>query len=343
MKELTLTSFLWLLPSVLTFVRVLGKNCKPLSAIGLAMVMSSTASFGQAGVGIGVTNPDPSATLHVQPPGAPKGLLIPRLTSSERANIASPAEGLLVYDITLRRFCFYYGGWMVLNEMERAAGSTAVSHSGSLTVSEGISAGGNLNVTGMVTAADFSGDGIVPTGGIIMWSGATPPVGWALCDGQNGTPDLRGRFIVGYHPAANDYNDPGSRSTQGAAGAQGKTGGSADVALTLAQIPSHSHSYNRHGSKSVGKNSGGGEDAADHGSTVAATSGSAGGVFVPGAPIYDYSGTPCGYTDPNTGIRYPSGCNPNYGQQVATQPSTYETQPHENRPPYYVLAFIMKL
>lgn len=37
------------------------------------------------------------------------------------------------------------------------------------------------------------------TGMIVMWSGtiATIPSGWALCDGTNGTPDLRDRFIVG--------------------------------------------------------------------------------------------------------------------------------------------------
>ena len=41
--------------------------------------------------------------------------------------------------------------------------------------------------------------GFIPKGGIIMWSGATTaiPQGWALCDGTNGTPNLRDRFIVG--------------------------------------------------------------------------------------------------------------------------------------------------
>ncbi len=37
----------------------------------------------------------------------------------------------------------------------------------------------------------------VPTGGIIMWSGAEVPEGWALCDGTDGTPDLQNRFVVG--------------------------------------------------------------------------------------------------------------------------------------------------
>ena len=36
-------------------------------------------------------------------------------------------------------------------------------------------------------------------GMIILWSGAIAdiPGGFALCDGNNGTPDLRNRFIVG--------------------------------------------------------------------------------------------------------------------------------------------------
>lgn len=39
----------------------------------------------------------------------------------------------------------------------------------------------------------------IPRGMICMWSGSATavPAGWALCDGTNGTPDLRDRFIVG--------------------------------------------------------------------------------------------------------------------------------------------------
>lgn len=41
--------------------------------------------------------------------------------------------------------------------------------------------------------------GGIPSGGIIMWSGdiSKIPAGWKLCDGSNGTPDLRDRFVVG--------------------------------------------------------------------------------------------------------------------------------------------------
>ena len=43
-----------------------------------------------------------------------------------------------------------------------------------------------------------------PTGMILMWAGAIVdiPSGYALCNGANGTPDLRGKFVVG---AGNTY------------------------------------------------------------------------------------------------------------------------------------------
>jgi hypothetical protein len=42
-------------------------------------------------------------------------------------------------------------------------------------------------------------DGAIPIGGIIMWSGtiATIPSNWRLCDGSNNTPDLRNKFVIG--------------------------------------------------------------------------------------------------------------------------------------------------
>ena len=62
----------------------------------------------------------------------------------------------------------------------------------------------------------------IPSGVIVMWSGsvATVPSGWILCNGSNGTPDLRNRFVVG------------AGSTYAAAA----TGGSAD-----AVVVSHTH------------------------------------------------------------------------------------------------------
>jgi hypothetical protein len=79
----------------------------------------------------------------------------------------------------------------------------------------------NTSITGTMTQDGVVG-GIVPVGGIIMWSGniASIPTRWALCNGSNGTPDLRDRFIVG---AGSTY-------------APGATGGSKDAIAV-----SHSH------------------------------------------------------------------------------------------------------
>ena len=51
------------------------------------------------------------------------------------------------------------------------------------------------NINGEETAR-LNGEGMVPQGGIIMWSGSDVPDGWALCDGTDGTPNLSDRFIV---------------------------------------------------------------------------------------------------------------------------------------------------
>ncbi len=57
----------------------------------------------------------------------------------------------------------------------------------------------------------------------------TPAWGWALCNGQNGTDDLRKRFVVNYDPDETDY------------AAVGSTGGAAAVTLDLTQLPAHNH------------------------------------------------------------------------------------------------------
>jgi len=53
---------------------------------------------------------------------------------------------------------------------------------------------------------------MVPKGAIIMWSGtlANIPSGWQLCDGTNGTPDLRQRFIIGVLSGQNPGGTGGS-------------------------------------------------------------------------------------------------------------------------------------
>lgn len=68
----------------------------------------------------------------------------------------------------------------------------------------------------------------IPSGVVVSWYGdkANVPSGWAICDGTNGTPDLRDRFIVG---AGNSYSLKA-------------TGGANTVSLTADQNGAHSHS-----------------------------------------------------------------------------------------------------
>lgn len=88
---------------------------------------------------------------------------------------------------------------------------------------------GPISVAGTNSATAFAGYGIVPIGGIIMWSGsvASIPAGWKLCDGNNGTPNLTNRFVIA---AGGGY-------------AVGATGGAASVTLSSSQLPSHNHTF----------------------------------------------------------------------------------------------------
>ena len=68
----------------------------------------------------------------------------------------------------------------------------------------------------------------LPTGSIVLWSGSlgSLPSGWQVCDGTNGTPDLRDRFVIG------------SEGTY----TQEDTGGSFSATLQVSNLPVHVHS-----------------------------------------------------------------------------------------------------
>ncbi len=68
-------------------------------------------------------------------------------------------------------------------------------------------------------------DASIPAGLIAMWGGlvANIPAGWLLCNGSNGTPDLRDKFVKGAAAAANP----------------GATGGAATHGHTVTQPSDH--------------------------------------------------------------------------------------------------------
>lgn len=112
-------------------------------------------------------------------------------------------------------------------------GSTFKAENTDFTVKSLDIVGGELKVNGLNPG--------VPIGVISMWSGSidTVPDGWAVCDGNNGTPDLTGRFVVGAGSSVNSAkaNDGGQ------AYAKGATGGAREVKLTVEQMPKHYHEY----------------------------------------------------------------------------------------------------
>lgn len=157
-------------------------------------------------------------------------------------------------------------------------------------------------------SASQGGGAGVPAGTILPWYGqlVNMPSGFVLCNGSNGTPDLRNRFIVG---AGSTY-------------ALGVTGGADTVTLSSTQIGSHYHFTGWHNNNNTGRypTTAGTlhNPQFPSGYSIAKWNGSGGG---------GYSGYDC------------SGWNMITSLAVATAAQ----EAHENRPPYYALYYIMKL
>jgi len=209
----------------------------------------------------------------------------------------------------------------------------------------------------------------VPKGLISMWYGLLTniPDGWTLCDGQNGTPDLRDRFIVG---AGNEYEI-------------GDIGGEKEVTLTEEQIPNHrhgsgtlsassadSHSHSSgtlsassagshsHSSGTLSTNSTGshthtyymrptssfvkvssGDDA-----NVRPNSNTSTDTSSAGSHSHSISGSTSSSGSHSHSISGSTSSSGSHSHSISGYTSyTGSGRAHENRPPYFALAFIMKL
>lgn len=184
---------------------------------------------------------------------------------------------------------------------------------------------GNILATTVATAALYailSGINGVPQGVILMWSGstATIPTGWALCDGNNGTPDLRSRFVMGASESPRDTGNPLPPDQAGLGGGEtlkkdpGNQGGKFDTTLLEANVPSHSHKM------------------------FDGTGLSGSGNELVSNSIVSHRNTD------NGNAEYTMKGRVGVGAQTLGNTSSYGgSTPFTNLPPYIVLAYIMKL
>ncbi len=334
----------------------------------LALIFMLFFVISEAQIGINTQTPDASAALEITSPSSgSKGLLIPRLSTLLRTGMASPADGLLVYDTDIKLFYYFeatLNKWLAVNAWQTDVTSTPTptnviytnatvvtnvgigtsSPSERLEVAGNIKSSGDVNsntvttntttssivTTNTLNVPGFPVNSLLPAGSIIMWYGnvTTIPTGWVLCDGNNSTPDLRGRFIVGFD---NRTTDPGNgiwdsqySAVNGSALPVG-TGGEKTHVLTKAELPQHLHTVNNsltdNGQVSIG---------ASHTTDLAGSAGGSG---------FFTTGTQSNFVFTDQGGSHSHSISGNTGDGTT---SGLTGAAHENRPPYYVLVFIMK-
>lgn len=171
----------------------------------------------------------------------------------------------------------------------------------------GKSVDGSGNVSWSLAEIGATG---VPTGVIALWSGSTAsiPSGWVICDGLNGTPDLRDRFIVG---AGNSY-------------AVAATGGSNTVTLSTNNLPGHTHTGTTDSSGAHTHTLSGNTS-----STGAHTHNVSGNTSTTGAHTHTLSGNTS-----NTGAHTHNGATSNTGAHQHTsntQPGVYNSATNGNQ------------
>lgn len=100
----------------------------------------------------------------------------------------------------------------------------------------------HLFVDDLVINGSFN---ILPKYSIVAWTSPDIPYGWAVCDGKNDTPDLRGRFIVGSGIGKDcSGNDLTERKLK-------EYGGEEKHILLENEIPPHGHEINTYSGRNA--------------------------------------------------------------------------------------------
>jgi hypothetical protein len=148
-----------------------------------SMLLCTFSVSGQNhGVSINIANTaaDPSAMLDVS--STSQGLLVPRMTTSQRNAIASPANSLLVYDTTIKQFYYYDAVSSLWIAGIGPVGATGASGIQGATGTQGVT--GATGATGAIGST-----GAIGTTGA---TGATGPTGVAGATGVTGSTGATG-------------------------------------------------------------------------------------------------------------------------------------------------------
>lgn len=164
------------------------------SNIGVSQIADNGVS-----VGIGTASPVASALLDVS--STTKGILAPRMTSAQRTAIASPANGLLVFDNTTNSFWFYNSAaWT-----EILTTSSGWSVAGNAGTNPAINFLGTTDNNDVVFKRNNTRSGFIGTSNTSFGYDALNPAGTGSFNTANGVAAL-GANTTGFANTANGYN-----------------------------------------------------------------------------------------------------------------------------------------
>ncbi len=325
------------------------KEHHPVPALGVLLFMFfNFHTFAQTG--IDNNDPDTTAALHVGARDSKQGLLIPARANTSGISVENIKESLMFYTSDKKTFVFWDGdSWQSLNPWE------AVHHIDTITTTKHIVANKTTKEQGTkykIQQNNQTGTPMAAIGSIIMWSGdpATLPRNWKLCNGGKyyepisgdslPIPDLSGKFVVGYDDSDTDYNTIGATGPPTDASDYDVIDGGKKISLKKTSMPVHNHSLIHHNHSH--------DNNIESGSSLIWET----TKYKKDASLFDLYEPPdtlnyeiiiYGYELPHFPHHHPVLGSIKKGYAYITTNHTGFNHPHENRPPYYTLAYIIRV